>query len=211
MFRTIVPFVVAGALLASNVIAHAQTATSNEPAKNFFAQVFAKPEAAKPAAAATPAKPASAAAKPASAAAKPASARPAGILAQPQSVRVAIAKAMIKADQKVAKSADGTLPSGIASVYGFETGSRTASGTKLLLSALTAAHRTLPFGTNVVVTNKRNGKTVTVVINDRGPFVKGRVIDVTPAAAKALGFSGLAPVSLAVMKREPKKIIEAGI
>ena len=56
----------------------------------------------------------------------------------------------------------------------------------------------------------QDGKTVTVVINDRGPFVKGRVIDVTPAAARALGFSGLAPVSLAVVKPE-KKIKEAGI
>jgi rare lipoprotein A len=210
VFRTIVPFVVAGALLASNVIAHAQNATSNEPAKNFFAQVFAKPEAAKPAAAATPARPANIAAKSASTAAKPASAKT-GILAQPQSVRVAIAKAMIKADLMAAKSSGGALPSGLASVYAFETGSRTASGRKLVLDGFTAAHRTLPFGTNVVVTNKRNGKTVTVVINDRGPFVKGRVIDVTPAAAKALGFSGLAPVSLAVMKNEPKKVTEAGI
>jgi len=49
----------------------------------------------------------------------------------------------------------------------------------------------------VRVTNKRNGKSVVVRINDRGPFVKGRVIDVTPAAARALGFSGLAPVDLA--------------
>jgi rare lipoprotein A len=61
---------------------------------------------------------------------------------------------------------------------------------------MTAAHRTLPFGTKVRVTNKRNGKTVVVRINDRGPFIRGRVIDVTPAAARALGFSGLAPVVL---------------
>lgn len=89
---------------------------------------------------------------------------------------------------------------GIASTYGYETGSRTASGKRLLLTALTAAHKTLPFGTYVLVTNKRNGKTVTVEINDRGPFVKGRVIDVTPAAARVLGFSGLTQVSLAVVK-----------
>jgi rare lipoprotein A len=61
---------------------------------------------------------------------------------------------------------------------------------------MTAAHRTLPCGTKVRVTNKKNGKSVTVTINDRGPFVGGRVIDVTPAAARALGFSGLAPVSV---------------
>ena len=134
---------------------------------------------------------------------------PTGILAQPAAKRAAIAKAMIKADKKAEKTSGGLL-SGIASVYAFETGSRTASGKKLKLDGLTAAHRTLPFGTHVTVTNKRNGKTVTVVINDRGPFVKGRVIDVTPAAARALGFSGLAPVSLAVVKPE-KKIKEAGI
>ena len=91
---------------------------------------------------------------------------------------------------------------GIASVYGYETGSRTASGRHLKLSALTAAHRSLPFGTKVLVTNKRNGRTVTVEIIDRGPFVKGRVIDLTPAAAKSLGFSGLTLVSLAVVRSD---------
>lgn len=85
--------------------------------------------------------------------------------------------------------------SGIASVYGYESG-KTASGERASPTGLTAAHRTLPFGTHVRVTNRRNGKSVVVRINDRGPFVKGRVIDVTPAAAKALGFSGLATVAL---------------
>jgi rare lipoprotein A len=61
---------------------------------------------------------------------------------------------------------------------------------------LTAAHRTLAFGTHARVTNRRNGRSVTVRINDRGPFVRGRVIDVTPAGALALGFSGLTPVEL---------------
>ena len=86
--------------------------------------------------------------------------------------------------------------SGIASVYSYESGNRTASGERLQPSELTAAHRTLPFGTKVRVTNHRNGRTVTVRINDRGPFIKGRVIDLTPAAARALGFSGLAPVTV---------------
>ncbi len=85
---------------------------------------------------------------------------------------------------------------GIASVYSYEAGSKTASGESLRPSELTAAHRTLPFGTLVSVTNTRNGRTVVVRINDRGPFVRGRVIDVTPAAAQALDFSGLAPVTL---------------
>jgi len=73
--------------------------------------------------------------------------------------------------------------SGIASVYSTESGSGTASGQKLDPGALTAAHRTLPFGTKVRVTNKKNGNSVVVTINDRGPFVSGRVIDVTPAGA----------------------------
>jgi rare lipoprotein A len=80
---------------------------------------------------------------------------------------------------------------GVASVYSTESGSGTASGQKLNPQALTAAHRTLPFGSKVKVTNKHNGRSVVVIINDRG-----RVIDVTPAAARVLGFSGLAQVSI---------------
>jgi rare lipoprotein A len=85
---------------------------------------------------------------------------------------------------------------GIAAVYSFESGSRTASGQKLDPEALTAAHRTLPFGTKVKVTNKKNGRSVIVTINDRGPFTRGRIIDLTPAAARVLGFSALAPVTV---------------
>jgi rare lipoprotein A len=62
--------------------------------------------------------------------------------------------------------------------------------------ALTAAHRTLPLGTKVKVTNKSNGHSVVVTINDRGPFVRGRIIDVSPAAARVLGFSGLTHVTV---------------
>lgn len=90
--------------------------------------------------------------------------------------------------------------SGVASIYAYA-GGRTASGERVSPGALTAAHRTLPFGTMVRVTNERNGRSVVVRINDRGPFVRGRVIDVTPAAAHALGFSGLAEVSLDVVGR----------
>jgi rare lipoprotein A len=85
--------------------------------------------------------------------------------------------------------------SGIASVYA-HSGGRTASGEPVAPGALTAAHRTLPFGSFVRVTNRRNGRSVIVRINDRGPFVKGRIIDLSPAAARALGFSGLAPVTV---------------
>lgn len=89
---------------------------------------------------------------------------------------------------------------GIASVYGYH-GGRTASGERANPARLTAAHRSLPFGTMVRVTNRRNGRSVVVRINDRGPFTRGRVIDVMPAAARALGFSGLTRVSIAVVGR----------
>lgn len=85
--------------------------------------------------------------------------------------------------------------SGIASVYAYS-GQRTASGERAQPNGFTAAHRTLPFGTRVRVTNRNNGRSVMVRINDRGPFMRGRVIDLTPAAARALGFNGLAPVTL---------------
>jgi rare lipoprotein A len=90
---------------------------------------------------------------------------------------------------------------GIASVYGNGDGyawRKTASGARMNPHALTAAHRTLPFGTRVTVVNKRNGKRVVVRISDRGPFVRGRVIDLSPAAARAIGFSGLAPVKITI-------------
>ena len=80
-------------------------------------------------------------------------------------------------------------------------GRRTASGERVSSGALTAAHRSLPFGTMVRVTNTRTSKSVVVRINDRGPFVRGRVIDLTPAGASAIGMSGLAPVSLAVVSK----------
>ena len=88
--------------------------------------------------------------------------------------------------------------SGIASVY---SGGPTASGERASAGGLTAAHRSLPFGTLVRVTNTGTGRSVVVRINDRGPFVRGRVIDLTPAAAHAIGFSGLAHVDLTVVGR----------
>lgn len=66
--------------------------------------------------------------------------------------------------------------------------SRTASGEMMNPSAMTAAHKTLPLGTKVKVTNLRNGRAVIVRINDRGPFIKGRLIDVSKGAAQKLGF-----------------------
>ena len=86
--------------------------------------------------------------------------------------------------------------SGIASVYSLESGSKTASGERLNPGTLTAAHRTLPFGTKVRVTNRHNGHSVIVTINDRGPFARGRIIDLTPAGARAIGFTGTVPVTV---------------
>ena len=95
-------------------------------------------------------------------------------------------------------SAGDPLQSGIASVY---SGGRTANGERAAAGGLTAAHRTLPFGTMVKVTNSATGRSIVVRINDRGPFVRGRVIDLTPAAARAIGFSGIAHVTLSVVGR----------
>jgi len=98
-------------------------------------------------------------------------------------------------------SSAGSL-TGIASVYGNGDGyawRKTANGERMNPRALTAAHRTLPFGTRVSVLNRRNGKSVVVRISDRGPFVRGRVIDLTPAGARAIGLSGLAPVKVTVL------------
>lgn len=75
-------------------------------------------------------------------------------------------------------------------------GRKTASGERFNTMAMTAAHRTLPFGTRVRVINERNGRSVVVRINDRGPFHRGRVIDLAKAPALALGITGTAYVSL---------------
>jgi len=90
----------------------------------------------------------------------------------------------------------------LASTYS-EKGGLTASGERFFPHKLTAAHRSLPFGTMVRVTNLRNGRSVVVRINDRGPFVKNRIIDLSQAAAERLQFSGLVPVSLDVVGSGP--------
>lgn len=94
------------------------------------------------------------------------------------------------------------IGSGMASYYGRElAGNRTASGERFDPAQLTAAHRTLPFGSLVRVTNTANGDSVVVRINDRGPFSHGRVIDVSHAAAREIGMhrSGTARVKLALL------------
>jgi rare lipoprotein A len=95
--------------------------------------------------------------------------------------------------------AEALAQTGRASWYALT--SRTANGERCNPNALTAAHPSLPFGTKVKVKNLRNGKSVVVRINDRGPFVGGRIIDVTKAAAAKLGFlkAGTAKVQLTVL------------
>ncbi|QCB56541.1 septal ring lytic transglycosylase RlpA family protein [Sphingopyxis sp. PAMC25046] len=94
------------------------------------------------------------------------------------------------------------IDGGMASYYGNElAGNRTASGERFDPGQLTAAHRTLPFGSKVRVTNMTTGDSVIVRINDRGPFAHGRVIDVSHAAAREIGMqrSGTARVKLALL------------
>ena len=94
---------------------------------------------------------------------------------------------------------------GLASYYSVKSnrGTTTASGERLRDNVCTAAHRTLPFGTLIKVTNLKNNKTVVVKCNDRGPFTKGRIVDVSLAAAKVIGLqtSGIAKVKVEVVKK----------
>ena len=86
------------------------------------------------------------------------------------------------------ESGSGRSFSGMASFYGNESGSRTASGQRFNQNALTCAHRSLPFGTKLRVTH--GDRSVVVTVNDRGPFVHGRVLDLSTAAARAVGITG---------------------
>lgn len=91
---------------------------------------------------------------------------------------------------------------GISSYYGgFHHGHKTASGEVFNMHALTAAHRTLPLGSRIQVTNLSNGKRITLKVTDRGPYKKGRILDVSQGAAKALGMlkSGTAKVRIQLL------------
>jgi rare lipoprotein A len=99
---------------------------------------------------------------------------------------------------------EARLEKGIASTYAMKfVGHTTASGQVLDKHAFTAAHNKLPFGTRLVVTNKRNGRKVVVTVNDRGPHHKGRIIDLSPAAASELGMrhAGLVQVEIRIATR----------
>ncbi len=106
-----------------------------------------------------------------------------------------------KGKQRNYASSGGGAFSGKASYYWQP--QRVASGGWFNPNAMTAAHKTLPFGTRVRVTNRANGKSVVVTINDRGPYIAGRVIDLSRAAAHAISMTGMgvAPVSVAVLGR----------
>ena len=114
--------------------------------------------------------------------------------------RVAVAKkhTPFVADKKTAETK--VASSGIASFY--TEGTRTANGERFDTHELTAAHRTLPFGTRLRVTNVNTGQSVTVRVNDRGPFIPGRVVDVSYSAAEVLGMvgGGIAKVKLDVVQ-----------
>lgn len=94
---------------------------------------------------------------------------------------------------------------GTASWYGYESGPhyrsrpKTANGEFFNPQKFTAAHKKLPFGTRVKVTNLKNNQSVIVVINDRGPYVKGRIIDLSKHAAQSIGMDGIGKVSLTVL------------
>lgn len=103
----------------------------------------------------------------------------------------------------------GKVQEGMASWYGKEFHGRpTASGETFNMYAMTAAHRTLPLGSTVRVTNLDNGRDATITVNDRGPFVKGRILDCSYGAAKELGYAGagLARVRIEVVKEGQERI-----
>ena len=117
-------------------------------------------------------------------------------------VSAAAQNAEITSDTVVDIDEETEIGGGMASYYGDElAGNRTASGERFNPAQLTAAHRSLPFGSMVRVTNTSNGDSVIVRINDRGPFSHGRIIDVSTAAAREIGMhrSGTARVKLALL------------
>jgi rare lipoprotein A len=94
-------------------------------------------------------------------------------------------------------SGTGRSFSGVASFYGNESGSKTASGQRFNQNAMTCAHRSLPFGTKLRVSH--GGRSVVVTVNDRGPFVRGRVLDLSKGAARVLGLDGIGQVTAEVI------------
>ena len=94
----------------------------------------------------------------------------------------------LDSNASIGSQSSGRGFAGKASFYGNESGSRTASGARFNQNAMTAAHRSLPFGTKLRVTHR--GQSVIVTVNDRGPFIRGRVLDLSKGAARAIGLTG---------------------
>lgn len=117
--------------------------------------------------------------------------------------------ASTKQKSKEPQFAVKSVEQGKASWYSIKTngGTRTASGQRLCNNGATAAHKTLPMGTKVRVINQHNGKSEIVTINDRGPFIRGRVIDLTIGTAQRLGFAsrGVVPVKVEVLRHVDEK------
>jgi rare lipoprotein A len=114
---------------------------------------------------------------------------------------VAPAPAPTPAPRAAAPAPTGRADNGVASYY--SQGLRTANGSRFNPDGMTAAHKTLPFGTKVRVTHLGNGRTVDVTINDRGPFIAGRIIDLSRGAANVIGMTGqgLARVKMEILGR----------
>lgn len=114
-----------------------------------------------------------------------------------KSAKPAIVAATLTAGMMIIASA-GTASAQCGRASWYALTSKTASGERMNPSAMTAAHRSLPFGTKLRVTNQKNGKSVVVRVNDRGPFAKGRVLDLSKAAAQRIDFisSGHAAVCM---------------
>ena len=117
-----------------------------------------------------------------------------------QSKFVCLVAALAISIAGMAEISEAKTVTGLASYY--KSGKRTANGERFNPNGLTAAHRNLPFGTKVKVTNIKTGKSVVVRINDRGPFISNRVIDLSLGAAKLVGLtrSGIAKVNFIVME-----------
>lgn len=102
--------------------------------------------------------------------------------------RVALVAAVIASSCTLATPPVAQAKQACGSASWYALTSKTASGERMDPSKLTAAHKTLPFGTKLAISNPKNGKSVIVRINDRGPFIRGRVLDLSKAAAAELGF-----------------------
>jgi rare lipoprotein A len=113
---------------------------------------------------------------------------------------VSVMRRQAAAEREPSGNTSGRVSQGLASFY--TEGTETASGEKFDTHELTAAHPTLPFGTRLRVTNVATGRSVTVRVNDRGPYVRGRAVDVSYSAAEALGMvgQGVAKVKMDVVQ-----------